>query len=421
MYRHVPNKEGRWMKIAVIGGGASGMMAAVTAAQNGEQVCLLERQPRVGKKLLATGNGRCNLSNLNLAEDNYHGRDASFAMDVIKRFDVADTLEFFHGLGLLTAAEADGRLYPLSNYAGSVVDVLRFAAEAAGVEMITGLEVVSVRRIKTGGFLVSAADASLEADKVIICCGGMAGARVGGVKSGYELLESMGHRITKLHPALVQIKTDNAYVRSLKGVRAEAKAVLMQRGGVLAASEGEIQFTDFGVSGPAAFDISRAAATAAGDVMLHIDLLYSFSQEEIESILLRRRNTMRSLTAENLLTGVLHNRLGRTVLRYAGYELSTPVGMLKKDDLRRIAAACKDFALPVQGTMGFDAAQVAAGGAQTSEFCPATLQSRLVSGLYAAGEVLDVDGDCGGYNLQWAWSSGHLAGLTLDADKSSGV
>ena len=260
------------------------------------------------------------------------------------------------------------------------------------------------------GFSVSSAGETLTADRVIVCCGGMAGGKLGGTRSGYELLQSLGHSVTKLYPALVQIKTDNTYVKALKGVRANASLRLCRGRDTVAASQGEVQFTEFGVSGPAVFELSRAAATEKGPLTIHLDLLPQLSAADIEALLRRRVTAMQALTAENLLAGMLHNRLGRTILRYAGYSLTDSVASLSAADLKKALKAIKCFSLPVVGVLGFDGAQVTAGGIRTSEFDPATLQSRLVPGLYAAGEVLDIDGDCGGYNLQWAWSSGYLAG-----------
>ena len=401
------------MKVTVIGGGASGMTAALTAARQGNQVCLLERQPRLGKKLLVTGNGRCNLSNRNLNEKNYHGQDTAFAMAVINAFNGEATLRFFHELGLLTVAEADGRLYPLTNQAGSVADVLRLAVGEAGVDVKTDFDVVSIQKTKQGFLLTSARGDTLKSDKAVICCGGMAGAKAGGAPGGYALLESLGHRVSRLYPALVQIVTDPAYVRALKGVRAEGRLTIARGGSVLGKSRGEIQFTEFGLSGPAAFEVSRAVSVTPGELTAHIDLLQALSREAVEDLLRSRRQAFAGLSLDSLLIGILHNSLGRTLLRYALCALNAPISGLTEKDISRIAAACKDFALPVKGVKGFEGAQVTAGGALTADFDPATLQSRLVPGLYAAGEVLDVDGDCGGYNLQWAWASGHLAGLTL--------
>lgn len=397
------------MKVAVIGGGAAGLTAAITAAEAGHTVTVLERQGRVGRKLMATGNGRCNLSNLNWGPENYHGQDPAFALPALAAFPSAAALDFFRSLGLLTVAEPSGRVYPRSDQAGSVVDVLRLAAAARGAELRTGAEVLSLCRAGDG-FALALAGETVTADRVIVCCGGLAGEKLGGTKSGYALLSSLGHRRTPLHPALVQLRTDPTYVRALKGVRAEARVVLEEAGAVIAQSAGEVQFTDYGVSGPAVFEVSRAASTAAGEVTARLDLLPGLPRGELEGLLARRVEDLPGLPLENLLTGMLHNRLGQTVLRYAGCGLSGTVNGLTGTDLGRIAAAVKDFTLPVTGTLGFDAAQVTAGGMDTAEFDPNTLRSRLVPGLYAAGEVLDVDGDCGGYNLQWAWASGRLAG-----------
>ena len=397
------------MTVIIIGGGASGLMAAITAAGNGHAVTLLERQARVGRKLLSTGNGRCNLTNRHMEPSCYHGQQPEFIRPAFRALDLEATLDFFHRLGLLTVAESSGRVYPYSDQAGSVVDVLRFAADAAGVTTRTGFEVSAIRKTRRG-FTVHAGEETLTADRVIVCCGGMAGGKLGGTRSGYELLQSLGHSVTKLYPALVQIKTDNTYVKALKGVRANAELRLCRNETPVAASRGEVQFTEFGVSGPAAFELSRAAATEKGPLTLHADLLPQLSAAELEAMLRHRVSSMGALTEENLLAGMLHNRLGRTVLRYAGYGLTDPVSSLSPAALRRIAAAIKDFSLPVLSVLGFDGAQVTAGGVRTAEFDPDTLQSRLVPGLYAAGEVLDIDGDCGGYNLQWAWSSGYLAG-----------
>ncbi len=400
------------MTVTVIGGGAAGMMAALTAAAQGNRVLLLERQNRVGRKLLATGNGRCNLTNLNLSPANYHGAAPEFIAPSMDTFGAVDTLEFFQNLGLLTVAENSGRVYPLSDQAGSVVDVLRFAVDAAGIEVRTEFDVTSIKQTKTGFKIRSEAESVLT-DKVIICCGGMAGGKLGGTRSGYELLQSFGHTLTKLYPVLVQLKTDNTYVRSLKGVRADAAVTLKRGNEVLAESVGEVQFADYGVSGPAIFEISRSAASEKGDLTVHLNLLRNLDFAQVQNIIRQRQQTMPSLTLENLLTGMVHNRLGRIVLRYTGYDLNAPVSMLKQNDIKKISAALGNFALPVIGNLGFDGAQVTAGGIRTEEFNPNTLESKLVPGLYAAGEVLDVDGDCGGYNLQWAWASGRLAGKTL--------
>ena len=396
--------------VIVIGGGASGLMAALTAAKNKDhRVLVLERQQRPGRKLLATGNGRCNLTNSSCSIERYHGADAAFARSALERFGPEDTLAFFSSLGLLTVEEPGGRVYPLSDSANSVLDVLRFALAGTGVELHTACRVESVRR-ERGGFAVACENESFFADALIVACGGAAGGKLGGVTDGYEILKGLGHSRTKLYPALTPILTAPEYPRALKGVRADASVALRRGREILAQSAGDVQFTETGVSGPAVFDVSRAAAVSGGGAEICLDFFRGRGDGELLAMLRERRRGMPELDSGELLCGMLHNRLGRMCVKYASLSGTAPLRTLSDGDLRRVLAVCRDFRLEVRGTAGFDAAQVTAGGASTAQFDPATLQSRLVPGLYACGEVLDIDGDCGGYNLQWAWASGALAG-----------
>ena len=398
------------MVIGIIGAGASGMAAALAAAEiENVQVILMERQARVGRKLAATGNGRCNLTNLHANHRGYHGEAPQFAANALSRFDVAETLNWFESLGLYTVAEESGRVYPYSDQANSVVDVLRFALERENIQVLTDFEVIKVK--KDGGrFAVTARDQTLEFDKLIIACGGLAGTKLGGTMSGYKLLRGFGHKCTKLRPALVQVKTGWPGISALKGVRANCHAAIYRDGELQRESTGEIQFTEFGLSGPVIYEISRDACQGGGDWECILDFLPDVSYDALLSMLTRRRDT--KLTAEDLFTGILHNRLGRVLIKEADIRGNTPIAQLREDAFREAAGYAKSFILTLSEPLGMDAAQVTAGGIVTNEFDPETMESRLVPGLYACGEVLDVDGDCGGYNLQWAWSSGRLAGLS---------
>ena len=247
--------------VIVIGGGASGLIAALTAAEDkSRRVIVLERQQRIGRKLLATGNGRCNLTNTGASPENYHGENPAFAVPALEKFPPEKALEYFHSLGLVTVEEYGGRVYPLSNSANSVLDVLRFALEQSGVEVKSATSAREIYRDDTGWAVVTDGE-TLHADKLIVACGGAAGAKLGGVSDGYDLLKPLGHKRTGLYPSLVQLITEPEYPRSLKGVRADCRLRLFSGGEVLAESRGELQFTDNGVSGPAAFDVSRAAST----------------------------------------------------------------------------------------------------------------------------------------------------------------
>ena len=396
------------MRIGIIGAGAAGMAAALAASeQEGAQVLLLERQARVGRKLAATGNGRCNLSNIHAGTGGYHGDDPHFSDFAIGRFGPEETLGWFRSLGLYTVTEDSGKVYPYSDQANSVVDVLRFALDRPNIQLITDFEVLRFR--KTGeGFLLESKDRKLLCDRVIVACGGLAGTKLGGTMAGYKLLRAMGHKCTKLRPALVQVKTGWAGVSALKGVRANCRAAIHHDEKIHRESAGEIQFTEFGLSGPVIYEISRDACQGGGAWECILDFLPDMEGDILKRELLRRRGT--NLTAEDLLTGILHNRLGRVLVQNAGIRGRTPVAELSDYEMDQVTALVKGFRVTLTEALGMDAAQVTAGGIVTEEFDPETMESRLVPGLYACGEVLDVDGDCGGYNLQWAWSSGRLAG-----------
>ena len=399
------------MNVCVIGGGAAGMMAAITAADCGHTVTLLERQSRVGRKLMATGNGRCNLTNRNAAPEHYHGEDADFCAYALSAFDVEATLQWFESHGLVTVTEDSGRVYPYSNMAGSVLDVLRYALEREDIDLRTGCTVSRIRR-RGSAFTVETDQGNFAADKVILCAGGAAGSKVGGVMDGYLLGKHLGHHRTALYPSLVQLKTAPTYPRALKGVKAEAAVTIRRGHEVLAENQGEILFTEYGVSGPAVFEISRAAATGGEGLTITLDFLPGWTDESTMNWLRQRRDGAAGRESGTLLSGTLHSRLGQMVCKAADFT-NQRSDTLTEADLQKIAHRLRAFNLPILGVCGFDQAQVTAGGLRTDEFDPQTMESRLVPGFYACGEVLDIDGDCGGYNLQWAWSSGHLAGLLL--------
>lgn len=398
------------MNVCVIGGGAAGMLAALTAAENGHRVLLLERQSRVGRKLLATGNGRCNLSNYHVSPAHYHG-GAGFCDFALSQFDVGETLQYFASLGLLTVSEASGRIYPMSNMAGSVLDVLRYALERPEIDLQTGQTVTAVRKMPEG-FSVKTETDTFSARCLILAAGGAAGSKVGGGMDGYRLAKSLGHHRTALFPSLVQLKTDPTYPRALKGVKAQCGISICRGSQVLARNSGEVLFTEYGVSGPAIFDLSRSVSAGGSDLTCLLNFFPDWEKAEVLHWLSQRQAAMAAHEASTLLTRSCHTRLGQMICKSAGFTNQRAAG-LTRDDLRRIARQATHFALPITGTCGFDQAQVTAGGLDTSEFDPRTLQSRLVPGLYACGELLDIDGDCGGYNLQWAWSSGRLAGKLL--------
>lgn len=384
------------------------MAAAIEASKDPDnQVILFERQARVGRKLQATGNGRCNLTNLHASNGGYHGDEDGFWSFALEKYKPADVLDWFSELGLFCVSEPSGRVYPYSDQANSVVDVLRFALQKENIQLINGFEVLKAKK-SVDGFTVESADRKFCCDRLIIACGGLAGTKLGGSMSGYKLLRSFGHRVTRLRPALVQLKSPWSSLSALKGVRANCHARILFDGNLFAESCGELQFTEYGLSGPVIFEISRDVCQAKGEWICRLDLLPHVGDEALFKALKARSST--NLLAEELLTGVIHNRLGRVLVQSCGIHLQTPVSQICDDDLRNICAAVKRLEVDLTEPLGMDNAQVTAGGVYTGEFSSHTMESKLVPGLYACGEVLDVDGDCGGYNLQWAWSSGRLAG-----------
>ena len=396
------------MVIGIIGAGASGMAAALAASENENvEVILMERQARVGRKLAATGNGRCNLTNLHANHQGYHGEAPQFAAAALNRYDVEETLNWFHDLGLYTVAEESGRVYPYSDQANSVVDVLRFALEKPNIRLLTGFEVKKVKKAD-GGFRVESAEDVIFCDKLIVACGGLAGTKLGGSMSGYQLLRAFGHKCTKLRPTLVQLKSSWNGCASLKGVRANCHVQILHDDQLHSESHGELQFTEYGLSGPVMFEVSRDACQGSGSWTARLDFLPDKDAEWLCQQLLRRRDT--HWKAEDLLTGILHNRLGRVLTQSVGISAYVPIAQLEEAEIRTVVNAVKSLDVTLSEPMGMDAAQVTAGGIVTSEFDASSMESCLVPGLFACGEVLDIDGDCGGYNLQWAWSSGRLAG-----------
>ena len=397
------------MLIAIIGGGASGMAAALAAAENpGNRVVLLERQARLGRKLQATGNGRCNLSNLHAGQEGYHGDTPGFSRFALTQFPPERTLEWFGALGLYAVAEESGRVYPYSDQANSVVDVLRFALEKPNIRLELGCEVEKIRKTAKG-FRLEWADGALDCDRLIVACGGLAGTKLGGSMSGYKLLRSLGHRCTRLRPNLVQVKTAWGGVAALKGVRANCRAEILHEGALVRAGGGELQFTECGLSGPVMFELSRDVCQERGSWVCRLDFLPDMPERTLLAALTRRTGT--ALPASELFTGILHNRLGRVLTQAAGIPLSAPISSLSEAQLVEAARLAKGLEAPLTEPLGMDSAQVTAGGIVTAEFNEETMESKLCPGLFACGEVLDVDGDCGGYNLQWAWSSGRLAGI----------
>lgn len=394
------------MRLAIIGGGASGLAAAIAAAENGNEVTVFEKNDRVGRKILSTGNGRCNMTNIYADTVNYHGKNSGFVKGAINRFWVSETLEFFRDLGIWHKVEENGKVYPYSDQASAVLDVLRMRTETLGVIVKTKAEVKSVRKNNDGFVIELYSGGRFGADAVIVATGGKAAPDLGSTGIGYDILKSFGHKIIPTRPSLVQIKTETEIVKKLKGIKIQGSVTVGNR-----TEKGEILFTDYGLSGPPVFS---ASADFDGRQDVYLDIMPEYTKEQLEKMLLERVNAMYSVTLENFFVGVLNKRVGQAILKYLKIEpLSRMSYELTETDIEKIASAMKKWRFKTEGTMSWNNAQTTKGGADTAEFNPNTMESKLVKGLYAVGEVLDIDGDCGGYNLQWAWSSGIIAGRSI--------
>lgn len=402
--------------IAVIGGGASGMIAALSAVRTapGLKIAVLERMNRVGKKLMATGNGRCNITNMNASEKNYHG-SVGFMRPAMSKYPPEKVLDFFETLGVHCREEDEGRVYPMSDQASSVLDALRLSMEESGIEEICDFEVSALTRARDGYRLTAKDNRQIIAKRVVCAAGGLASPSLGGSASGYHLLESCGHELSPRFPALVQLKANPDLTRPLKGIKYSGEIDLLVNGQIRRTETGEILFTEYGLSGIAVMQISRIAAQAfsqkrppAVEARLH---LLPMNTQEAFDLLIARRRLLGRRALENFLTGLLNKRLGQMLIKWnTGLNLTEPSELLTDDHLAALASVLTGWTIEITGTQGFDQAQVTAGGVKTEDVDPHTMESLLADGLYVTGEVLDIDGDCGGYNLQWAWASGLTAG-----------
>lgn len=408
-------------KIIVVGGGAAGMMAAITASLNGSQVTILERQDRVGKKLLATGNGRCNYTNTNLNIKNFHGENPRFAYSALSNFNVDQTIDFFERLGITPAIENQGKVFPLSFQSSSMLDVLRYEIENRKIDLVTEAYVGQIRKKKD--FIVSLKDGrTFRGDKLILATGGMALPNSGSDGNGYNLAKSLGHKITDVFPGLVQLKLDGKIFKQIKGVKILGKAGLYSQGKLLMEDRGDILFTDYGISGPPILQLSRTALyylRNQKDISLKVSIIDGRTVEELMEYFNERFAYMRGKTIEEALIGLINKRLILPILREVGIDKDKKVANLSKEEELKLAEILTSWEFKITGSQSWAQAQVTAGGVQTKEINNKTMESKLVEGLYLVGELVDIDGDCGGFNLQWAWSSGHAAGT--DASLTGGV
>jgi predicted Rossmann fold flavoprotein len=428
--------------VIIVGAGASGLMAAIAASRQGSTVLVIERKDKAGKKILATGNGKCNFSNIVQKPECYRSNDSAFAMKVLSCFDVQQTLEFFEELGIYPK-NRDGYLYPNSEQASSVVSVLLMECHQLKVNFEYNSTVVDIKKpyytviaetvlldqeekkpqnYKNKGNKKSEADSKFthktvmktyHGKKLIVTTGGCASPQLGSDGSGYALAKQFGHTIIKPLPALVQLKSPEKYCKTVSGVRTNAKVTALQGQKQLTMEEGEILFTDYGISGIPILQLSRYVAKELDKgepVHLLLDFIPELTKESLETLLIRRVKHNQDKNIEEMLVGLLHHKLAYVILLESKIDYGKKSNQLTRQEIERLVRLIKELKMKISDTNSFENAQVSAGGINTKEIDASSMESKLSKNLYFAGEIIDVDGTCGGYNLQWAWSSGYIAG-----------
>ena len=399
-------------RILVIGGGAAGMMAAIQAAINGALVTIYEKTDRIGKKILATGNGKCNLSNTNMELSNYYCADYDKLADCFARFSTEETIRFFENNGLMIK-DRDGYLYPYCEQASVVLDILRIALKKHNVAVFTSVTDICLLAKKNGKFIAESSVGRKEFDSVILACGSKAGIR-NATTEGYNYAKEFGHRIVPLLPALVQVRCKEDIFPSIAGVRCRAKVSLYSEGDLIAGDEGELQLTDYGISGIPVFQISRIIAKeirAKKKIYAIIDFVPGMTDVEWEDFVADRIAAYYGFTLEEFMTGLLHKKTGLMLLKKFGLKPGDILDDSNRECLALLCSTMKKFTVTPQEVNGFEQAQVCSGGVDFTELTE-NLESICQPGLFICGEMVDVDGKCGGYNLQWAWTSGYIAGTS---------
>ena len=412
-------------KVIVAGGGASGLVAAVTAAENGARVTVLEHKDRVGKKILMTGNGKCNLTNMSDVHGKYYSSDTASLeqiYDTLVRFDAQETRKFFQRLGLYTKEKRDGGVYPVSEQASIVLNVLRSACGRLGVTIRTDCALTAVLPKKNGGIARVMQEGrnaqEIAYDRLILATGGKAAPVSGSDGSGYALAKSLGHRIIEPLPALVQLRCEGGFFKALSGVRAQGTVRLLIDGTEIAAETGELQLTDYGISVIPVFQLSRLASRAlydgkrceaSLDFISYIFGSNALDSRKIDSKIEENMNFFPDKTVEEYLSGLVHKKIAAVVCKQNGIAAGVTIRQAGEEKVRRCIKLLSDFRVRVAAPKSFDSAQVCCGGVALQEV-DEHFMSRRCHGLYLAGELLDCDGICGGFNLQWAWATGHIAG-----------
>lgn len=405
--------------VVIVGGGASGLIASIMVKKelgSDVKVIILERLDRVGKKLLATGNGRCNFSNELMSDNKYNNPD--FVHYLLKRFGYTETLDFFEELGLMSKVLTEGRVYPITENASSVLDVLRLMIEELGIEVRTSVEVKKINSVNDQYLLESSRGEVVMADYVILAVGGMSSPVLGSNGSGYNLLKNFKIEIVKPIPGLVGLKVDNNAFKSLDGIRVKCNVIIKDKKTkkVYWSELGEALFKSDGLSGIVSMQAStylNRRRDSYNKYIISLDLLPNMSSEELIKYFEKKQKIYGNQTVEILFVGLINKMIGYKILKDCKIDLNCLISELKIKDINKIIENIKNFILDIKGTYDFDKSQVTIGGVSVNEVKKETLELKTLPKVYITGELLDIDGECGGYNLQWAWTSGYVAGSDI--------
>jgi len=403
-------------KIAIIGAGASGLIASIMASKKSTSVVVFEKNSKIGKKILATGNGRCNITNRDIDISNFYGLNPNFAKTALNEFDFKKCEEFFNAIGIEFKEGERGRLYPMSLQSSSVVDLLVYEAKRVGVEFRLSSEVKKISS-RENGFLIKTESKSEYFSKILIASGGLASPSLGSSDSGYEFAKAYSHTIVEPFASLVQLISNAPFLKRISGVKVNASVKVLIDKREIDSTSGDLLFTNYGLSGSAILDISRAVSLGLKQrksIEIVLDLLPEFSKDRLLSLFQKRVKFANDKSVEFWLEGLVNKKLTPIITKEASLRGNIKSAKeLNRKDLLKIIYAIKSMRFNIIDTKGFKTAEVTAGGVDTEDINPQTMESKLKRGLYFSGEVVDIDGDCGGYNLQWAWASGFIAGREM--------
>jgi len=391
----------------IVGAGAAGLCAAITSARAGHKVTLLEQNNKIGKKILVSGNGKCNIDNRYIQPDRFHSQNPPFIEEVLEGYDFDMVEKFFTSIGLELVEGKEGKMFPMSLQASSVVELLEYEAKRVGVEIICDCAVTSINK-QDNTFTLETTQGSKQCKKLVITSGSPAAPHLGGSNSGYAFASKMGHTLIPRHPSLVQLCSEEGWIKICAGVKVAGRAKLYANGEYITEKKGDLLFTNYGISGLAILDLSREASTRLANFdycELSLDLIPDLSKEKLTNLLLTRVENESTKPIELWLQGVMNKKLIQRVLEESKSKVKVE-NQLNRKEINKLVHAIKNLKLSINDTKGFKGAEVATGGINTTEVNPQTMESKIISNLFFAGEILDVDGDRGGFNFHFAWVCG---------------